>query len=151
MMNNVVRQDGDEDYKAFLHRLRMGDLTLDDCNWMITKCLDQMQEDVSAKYIDALHICSTWKEANAISYKYLQEQLTKPIAILRAEMGTNNNGTHNCYEKGNVLPVIAVICVGCIVMLLNNKVVEEDLFNGSVGIVRDICYKPGEKMGTMGS
>ena len=37
------------------------------------------------------------------------------------------------------------------VMLLVNKVVEEDLYNGAVGIVRDICYKPGEQVGKPGA
>ena len=36
-------------------------------------------------------------------------------------------------------------------MLLDNKVVEEKLQNGSIGEVHDICYKPGEKVGQKGA
>ena len=49
------------------------------------------------------------------------------------------------------MPVMSAICVGCMVMLLVNKVVDEGLYNGSVGIVRDICYRPGEEVGSKGA
>ena len=42
MMNNVVRQDGDEEYKNFLERMRMGELNRNDCLWMIGKCMDKL-------------------------------------------------------------------------------------------------------------
>ena len=46
---------------------------------------------------------------------------------------------------------MSALCVGCMVMLLVNKVVDEDLYNGSVGIVRDIYYCPGERVGSKGA
>ena len=36
-------------------------------------------------------------------------------------------------------------------MLLNNKVAKEDLHNGSVGVVREICCKPGDTIGQKGA
>ena len=149
MMDNVVRQNGDEPYKQRLGRIRTGELNRTDVNWMLDKCEDQMDPAQAADFDDALNICSTWKEANAVSYKYLRDKLTEPITIIRAEMGGDR--TPNCCARGNVLPVMSAICVGCMVMLLVNKVVEEDLYNGSVGIVRDICYKPGEQVGGKGA
>ena len=41
MMNNAVRQDGDEDYNNFLVRMRMGRLTAEDSLWMIeNRCIN---------------------------------------------------------------------------------------------------------------
>ena len=122
-----------------------------DYEWMISKCHNVLEPNVVAEFENVLHIYPTWKVVNKISYDYLQKDLTEPIAILRAQMGTNKEGGNNYCAKSNVLPVIAAICAGAIVMLLNNKVVEENLHNGSVGVVCDICYKPGETMGTKGA
>ena len=113
--------------------------------------ISALEPDYVAELNNALHICPTWKVAKTISYDYLQNNLTEPIANLRAKMGTNKEGGKNCCPKRNILPVIAAICVGAIEMLLNNKLVEENLHNRSVGVVCDICYKPGETMGTKGA
>ena len=149
MMENVVRQNGDEPYKEFLDHIRTGQLHVNDVHFMLDKCEDRMDPEKFAEFDDALNICSTWKEANSVSYKYLRDKLTHPVTIIRAEMGGDR--TPNCCARGNVLPVMSAICVGCMVMLLVNKVVDEDLYNGSVGIVRDICYCPGEKVGSKGA
>ena len=49
------------------------------------------------------------------------------------------------------MPIDTPICKGCKVMLLDNKVVEGRLQNGSISDVVDICYKPGETMGKKGA
>ena len=36
-------------------------------------------------------------------------------------------------------------------MLLNNKVAKEDLHNRSVGVVREICCKPGDTIRQKGA
>ena len=71
MMDHVVRQNGDEPYKAFLGRLRTGQLHVNDVHWMLDKCEDKMDPVKFAEFDNALNICSTWKEANSVSYNYL--------------------------------------------------------------------------------
>ena len=105
-----------------------------------------MDAQERAMFNDALEICPTWEVANKISYKHINDDLDTPIAIVRAEIGTKN-----CCARGNVMPITTPICIGCKVMLLDNKVVEGKLQNGSIGEVVDICYKPGETMGKKGA
>ena len=59
MMDHVVRQNGDEPYKAFLGRLRTGQLHVNDVHWMLDKCEDKMDPVKFAEFDNALNICST--------------------------------------------------------------------------------------------
>ena len=97
MMENVVRQNGDEPYKAFLDRIRTGQLHRNDVYFMLDMCEDRMDPETFAEFDDALNICSTWKEANSVSYKYLRDKLTDPVTIIRAEMGGDR--TKCCQAK----------------------------------------------------
>ena len=95
-----MRQNEDEaDYKEFLKHMRTGTMTMDDCKWMISKCHDAIDLNELATFNNALHICPTWKVANRIFYHYLQNDLTEPIAILRAELGTNKENGKTVVPK----------------------------------------------------
>ena len=123
--------------------MRIGTIPTERYDWLVSKCLTNMSPEKSAEFKDALHICPTWKVANKICYEYLDHDLNEPIAIVRADLGGSNARSQNCCADGSCLPVVTPICKGAMVMLLMNRVVEENLMNGSVGVVRDICYKPG--------
>ena len=58
--------------------------------------MDHLDSQRAKEFADPLHICLTWQEANTVSYNYLQDQLTAPIAIIRADMGGGER-TPNCY------------------------------------------------------
>ena len=73
------------------------------------------------------------------------------IAVVRAEIDTSRNDGKNCCATENVLTLVKPLCKGCKIMLLDYKVVEGKLQNGSIGEVHDICYKPGEINGAKGS
>ena len=150
IMNTVVRQD-DSEFKDFLGRMRSGELTFADAQWVHAKCLDKMSPEQQQEFKDAIHICPTWSQANRKSFDYLNDALTEPIAIVRAKLTTNKSSGKNCCSNGSVLPVATAICVGAIVILLQNQLVEDNLINGSIGIVREICYAPGETMGDPGA
>lgn len=150
LMDNVVRQDNPE-FKAFLSRMRSGGLTLDDAHWVHSKCLSKMSPQQRDHFNDAIHICPTWKLANKQSFDYLNERLSSPIAIVRAKLTTCKSSGKNCCANGSVLPVVTPICVGAKVILLENKLVEDDLINGSIGECCKICYAPGETMGKPGA
>ena len=150
IMDNVVRQD-DSEFKEFLGRMRSGGLTPADAQWVHDKCLDKMSPEQKQEFKDAIHICPTWKQANRKSFDYLNDVLKEPIAIVRAKLRTSTSSGKNCCANGSVLPVVTAICVGAIVILLQNQIVEDNLINGSIGIVREICYAPGETMGDPGA
>ncbi|EJK66624.1 hypothetical protein THAOC_12444, partial [Thalassiosira oceanica] len=111
----------------------------------------KMSPEQQQEFKDAIHICPMWSQANRKSFDYLNDALTEPIAIVRAKLTTNKSSGKNCCSDGSVLPVATAICVGAIVILLQNQLVEDNLINGSIGIVREICYAPGETMGDPGA
>ena len=150
MMDDVIRQDAPE-FKTFLHNMRSGTISEAESEWLHGKCLDKMSPDERAQFDDAIHICPKWAKANEVCFKYLQDDLDEPIALVKAKMSTIKSSGKNCCADGSVLPLLTPICVGAKVMLLENKVVEEDLANGSIGVVREICYAPGEIMGQKGA
>ena len=150
MMDDVIRQN-DPEFKTFPHNMRNGTISEAESKWLHSKCLDKMSPDERDQFDDAIHICPKWAKANEVCFKYLQDDLVEPIAVVKAKMSTIKSLGKNCCADGSVLPILTPICVGAKVMLLENKVVEEDLANGSIGVVRDICYAPGEIMGKQGA
>jgi hypothetical protein len=74
-----------------------------------------------------------------ITFDYLNNQFATPIAVLHAKKMPRKDSS-NCFNIGNKLPSIPAICVGSKVMLQQNFVIEQNLMNGAIGIVVDICY-----------
>ena len=68
----------------------------------------------------------------------LTNTLTGPIAKIHARLTSCH--TSNCLIKGNSLPVYKTLCAGGKVMLLTNFVVEQFIFNGSIGDLIDIKF-----------
>ena len=71
---------------------------------------------------------------------YFSTTMTTPIAKLRAHTHTSKTNQRLCHLKDTSIPLANALCVGAIVMLLKNAIVEFNLMNGAVGIVRQICY-----------
>ena len=69
---------------------------------------------------------------------HLTNTLTGPIAKIHARLTSCH--TSNCLIKGNSLPVYNALCAGGKVMLLTNFVVEQFIFNGSIGDLIDIKF-----------
>jgi hypothetical protein len=64
-----------------------------------------------------------------------------PLAKFKAKFENTRTDGKNCSLKKCSYPKINAFCVGAIVMLLKNFIVEGwKIFNGSVGIVLDIIY-----------
>ncbi|EJK54504.1 hypothetical protein THAOC_25863, partial [Thalassiosira oceanica] len=95
----------DPAFKEFLGRMRSGELTTDDMQWVYDKCLDKMTPQQKAQFKEAIHICPTWKQANRKSFEYLNYVLTAPIAIVRAAMLTNKASGKNCCANGSGMSI----------------------------------------------
>lgn len=98
-----------------------------------------------------MHLVPTWKGANAINLEYIKNNLNAPIARYEAQMNTCKSiGKKRCISECN-FPLCSILCVGAKVMLLENFIVEFKLMNGSVGVIRDLCFSnpegtPDDKM-----
>ena len=82
-----------------------------------------------------------------IIYDYLIK-LNQPIVKITAKYSTiRTNGENHCISECSYPNRIA-LCIGSVVMLLKNYMVELNLLNGSVGIVRKIVFshKDGPKL-----
>jgi hypothetical protein len=134
VMDEVLRQD-DIAYLSFLENIRNGCVTGDDVSFIIDKC-----RDMKETFKDAIHLVPRWKMAHPIVHEYIQN-MTTPVAKIKAQYVSCHHGIVNHCAKESSLPTRVAICVGSIVMLLRNFVVEYKLMNGSVGTIREIVYK----------
>ena len=64
-------------------------------------------------------------------------------------MNTCKSDEKNCCIRECNFPLRSLLCVGAKVMLLVNYIVEYKLLNGSVGVVKELCFSnpEGDKKG----
>jgi hypothetical protein len=94
---------------------------------------------------EALYVFPTWKRTHGITKKYLLvlHGVDAPIAKIMSKYSyPTARGRQRKNHVADELkwPIHLAVCIGAKVMLLCNYVVEEDLKNGSVGMVVDIVY-----------
>jgi hypothetical protein len=139
VMENVLRQD-DPEFLDLLKHMTDGTVGVDQVPYMRRRCLDRLPLAEQERFrTNTLHLCSTWKEANPITVKYLQ-QIGKPVAKVRAKMEGGGSRKNHMFKESNC-PLLMAFCEGAIVMLLENFIVEYGLANGSVGKIISIVYK----------
>lgn len=145
-MEEVVRQNNPF-VLGFLDHMRNGTMQNDDIDFIYSKCLANLTPVEKKKFDNALNLVTQWKEAHSIVFDYLQNTLTEPIAKMIADLQTTKSNGKNCLVKESSYPLKNAMCVNSIVMLLTNELVEMGLLNGSIGIVKDICYQTNDSMG----
>ncbi len=105
--------------------------------------MDQLSQEERDSFKNAIHLVPQWKMAHPIVKGYL-ESLSTPIAKIRAKYNScRDDGKNHCVKESSMCGRLA-ICVGAIVMLLRNFIVEYKLMNGSIGIVKEIVYENKE-------
>ncbi|KAL7526837.1 hypothetical protein ACHAXR_003194 [Thalassiosira sp. AJA248-18] len=146
IMEEVVRQNNPF-FLRFLGHIRDGTMQNEDIDFIHNNCLANLSPDTRKKFDNALNLVTQWKQAHGIVFDYLQNTLTEPIAKMTANLQTTKSNGTNCCVKESSLPIKNAMCVGSIVMLLTNELVEMGLLNGSIGTVKDICYQTNACMG----
>ena len=73
--------------------------------------------------------------------KDFSNTMTTPIVRLRAHTHTPKTDQRLCHLKDTSMPLVNALCVGVIVTLLKKAIVEFNLMNGAVEIVRHIGYR----------
>ena len=63
-----------------------------------------------------------------------------PYAVIKLIYSSYSRSNKNHCIKEMSYPAISAFCVGAVVMLLKNVIVEEKLMNGSIGKVIEIAY-----------
>ena len=139
LMNSVKRQN-DTEYLTFLDNLRNGTVTDKNVDFVYNKCLDTMPQHEKCTFDNAIHLVPQWKFAHPIVHKYLTS-LQQPIAKLNAKYCSLRDGNRNHCVKESSLTVQQALCIGGIVMLLKNFIVELNIMNGSIVSIKDIVYE----------
>jgi hypothetical protein len=138
--DEVVRQV-DCRFKELLDNMANGSVTImDDVKLIRSQCLHTLSREEKLKFTSAIHLVSTWAEASSIVVEYLLS-IGNPIAKWKTSFSSCRRDGKNCCFKEKSYPSKVVMCVGAVVMLLKNFIVEEwKLLNGSIGTVIDIIY-----------
>ena len=99
-----------------------------------------MSPEQKSGFNEAIHLVPVWNMTDKIIYDYLMS-FSSPIVKIRSTYNSKRpNGENHCISECSY-PSRLALCEGAIVMLLKNFIVELNLMNGSVGIVRKIVYK----------
>ena len=69
------------------------------------------------------------------------EEFRAPIVKVTSIYGTTRISGKNHCVKDSSYPKRSAFCVGAVVMLLKNFVVEWKIMNGAIGIIRDIVFE----------
>ena len=136
-MDKILRQDDPRLLRLLAH-MRDGRMDDNDVELLLSRCLENLDPQERALFDNAIHLTPTWAEAYRVVVDHLTNTLTGPIAKIGAKL-TSKNVT-NCHFKENTLPVYNALCPGGKVMLLHNFVVEQFIFNGSVGDLIDVKF-----------
>ena len=129
-MDKILRQD-DPDLLRLLAHMRDGEMDNADVELILSRCLENLEPREKASFDNAIHLSPTWAEAYPVIVDHLANVLTGPIAKIQAKL--TSKWTTNCHLKEKTLPVYNALCPGGKVMLGVNFVVEQFIFNGSVG------------------
>ena len=137
-MKDPLRQDSNE-FKRILQEMRDGEVTYASAKKIKTRDFDTLSEEEQQEFLDtALYVMPRWKDTVPVTVQYLLS-LNQPCAKIVADYKTPGQINH-CIEEQS-FPTKTAMCIGAMVMLLNNFVVEEGLYNGAVGKVVDIIYE----------
>ena len=138
VMDQTVRQR-EGLFKDSIQEMREGTVTEATCDAYMARRLTQLPELERQSFErEALYLVPTWKATVPITFKYLLA-LDSPVARIDAKYQYSGRVNHAAAEVN--LPVQNALCVGAVVMVLSNFLVERKLFNGSMGDVIKIVYE----------
>ena len=138
-MGEVIRQY-DRQYKIWLDIMRKRDLDDDTIDYILSHSLENMNNKEKEIFEStALYIMPTWEMTRKCTLQYLRS-CDGPFAIIKPIYNNSSRPMINLCIIELLYPKISALCVGEVVMLLQNYIVEEKLMNGSVGTVKEIFY-----------
>ena len=80
----------------------------------------------------------SWDITRSINFKCLKLFEGSYAVIKYVYSNSFSSGTNYCISE-LFYPPISVLCVGAVVMLLTNYVMEEKIITGSIGTVKEIA------------
>ena len=138
-MGKVLQQYNSE-FLSILDNLQMGTVCDNEVDFILKHCLDKMDDETRQQFQQvSINLVLTWKMVHMITYIYLDSFYT-PLAKIKAILESPcRNGINNCIKE-SYMPLLNAICIGSVLLLLSNLIVEYNLMNGDIGILHDIVY-----------
>ena len=137
-MDQVLRQD-DPTFLKLLNNIRFGFIDDSDVELLLSRCFDRLCPEEQATFNNAIHLVPVWSMSDKIIFDYLLSFTTPIVKIRSIYNSIRSNGENHCISECSYPSRIA-ICEGAVVMLLKNFIVELNLMNGSIGVVKKIVF-----------
>ena len=146
ILDQIMRQGkGQEKFKELLEKIRNGNLTKDDWEYLREKCelgrnfSPEERKEIKSK---AIKVCALVKDLKQHNIERIKA-LGKPIAAIKAYHFNGPGASVPLREAGN-LPQDMLLAVGCRIVLTRNLWPEAGLTNGAIGEVKYIIYRKND-------
>ena len=140
VMDAVFRQ-ADSSFKEVLQKMRDGTMDKSAVDYLNKRRWSKLSKNEQATFWrDGIFLMPTWARTIPIVKKYLKD-INNPLVVVEADITNVKNSSH---AKDFSWPKINPLMVGADVQLLHNFFVEAQLFNGKVGKLVGLVYRPGE-------
>ena len=146
VLTEMMRQSSeDAQLRGLLTRMRTYDATKEDLDWLMSLQVDK-QPNKAWIEDSGLYLFSTHKEEQERNHSKLKEvnSPAAPVAAIRAK----DSGPHAAKATADAaggLSERALFCRGARFMLTSGLCQEWGLYNGAIGVVVDVIFKPGER------
>ena len=140
VMDAVFRQ-ANSAFKEVLQKMRDGNMDKDAVDLLNTRRWSKLSKEEKEEFWrDGIFLMPTWSRTVPIVKKYLS-MLGNPLVIAEADISHVRRTSHLADFSW---PMKNPLMEGADAQLLNNFFVEAHLFNGTVGKIVRIVYRPGE-------
>ena len=107
---------------SLLDNFWYGNVTDKQVHYVVKKCMENKTYEEKLEFKDVLYLVPMWKLSHPIVIKYLKG-FTDSMAKMRAKYETSNDrGVNHCVKQSS-LPQRLELCVGSMVILLQNFIV----------------------------
>ena len=123
-MDEIVHQI-DRQYKIFWDRMRKCDLDDDIIDYMLSRSLENMNiEEKDIFESTTLHIIPTWEMTRKATLQYLKS-FNGTFSSIKPIYDSSSRFMKKYCIKELSYPKVSALCVGAVVMLLKNYIVEK--------------------------
>ena len=140
VMDAVFRQ-ADSEFKEVLQMMRDGTMNKKSVKFLNKRRWSKLsQEEKLEFWRDGIFLMPTWARTIPIVKQYLKD-IGNPLVIVEADVSNVRRSSH---LKDIKIPLKNPLMAGADTQLLHNYFVEAKLFNGTVGKLVKLVYRPGE-------